>query len=157
MQIVTVLEDAKVLIPNVEHKNFTEGKQTIIKGTEISGEPKNIEGLRRGEPFTYRLFKTNDNKLIYLKKVQPMNTPTEVTLGADSTGAVSPTKINLKQNTLARPTVLAAISGAVIGFGWAKYKKHDMKKAGMYALIGGIVGFAGGYIFEHRATITLSK
>ncbi len=149
-----VVEDTKVLIPNEEHKNFTEGKEVIKKDTEIEGNPKFIQGMRRGEPFTYKLFLTKDKQLIYLKKIKPMNA-TEVTLGADS--AQSSTVVNLNQNFLAKPTILGAIGGAVIGFGYAKYKKHEMKKAGMYALIGAVAGFVIGKVIEHKATVKPSK
>ena len=54
-----VIEDAKILIPNTEHKNFTDSGEIIEEGTFVSGQVKNIEGLRRGKPFIYRLFLTN--------------------------------------------------------------------------------------------------
>ena len=63
-----VIEDAPVLVPNKEHANFTRTEIVIPAGTKIEGEVKIIKGKRRGEPFTYRLFCTNDNQYIYLKK-----------------------------------------------------------------------------------------
>ena len=91
--IAVVKEDAKVLTPNKEHKNFTETDELIPEGTQIEGEQKLIEGLRRGEPFTYRVFVTTDNKVLYLNKIEP-NMATEVTLGADSSRTA--TTINLR-------------------------------------------------------------
>ncbi len=151
---VKVIDDAKVLIPNTEHRNFTEGNEIIQKDTVINGEPRVISGLRRGEPFQYKLFLTTDNKLIYLKKIRNMDA-TEVTLGADS--SVSPTTVNLKQNILAKPAILGAIGGAIIGFGYAKYKKHEPKKVWIYALVGAASGFIVGKVIQHKATIKPSK
>ena len=145
--IATLIEDAKVLIPNVEHQNFTEGKDVIKKGTEINGSKKVIAGLRRGEPFEYRLFLTTDNKLIYINKIKNMETES----GIDAT------TVNLKQNLLAKPAILAAIGGAVIGFGIAKYKKQDMKKALLYTLIGAAAGFIGGKLVSHTGIVKSSK
>ncbi len=139
----TVIEDANVLIPNSEHKNLTSTQEVIKKDTEVTGEPKSIIGLRRGEPFTYKLFLTNNNKLIYLKKIKPM----ETTSGIDST------VVNLKQTVLAKPAILGAIGGAVAGFAWAKYKKHETKKIAIYALIGGVAGFVVGKVIAHTATV----
>ncbi len=150
--ITTVtVEDAPVLIPNQAHKNYTAGKDVIKKDTQVVGDPIVVVGLRRGEPFTYRLFKTNDNKLIYLNKIKQMEPIREVQIGADAT------KINLKQNILMRPEVLAAISGAIIGFGIAKYKKHDMKKAGIYALVGAVSGFVIGKVAQHTGIVKINK
>ena len=151
--IARIIEDAKVLIPNAQHQNFTEGSEIIKKDTEVYGAPKIIAGLRRGEPFEYKLFATNDNKLIYLNKIQNMET--ENTTGADS--AKGPIQINLKQNMLAKPSIMGAIGGGVIGFGIAKYKKHDMKKAGIYTLFGVVAGFVAGKIVEHTGVVKIGK
>lgn len=151
MITTTVIEDARVLIPNQKHENFTETKEIIKRDTQIIGTPKNIEGKRRGENFVYRLFLTNDNKLIYLNKIKPIMEKTEVKMGADAT------IVNLKQNVLAKPAVLGAIAGAVGGFAYAKYKKADNKKAAIYALVGGVVGFGIGKLVAHKAVITQKK
>ena len=80
---------------------------------------------------------------------------TENTAGADS--SLGPIKINLKQNMLAKPSIMGAIAGGVIGFGIAKYKKHDMKKAGIYALVGVVSGFVAGKIIEHTGVVKIGK
>ena len=64
---VKVIEDANVLIPNDEHKNFVENGDVIEKNTELVGNKKRITGLRRGKPFTYKLFITKNNQILYLK------------------------------------------------------------------------------------------
>lgn len=144
----TIIEDAPVLIPNQDHQNFTFGKEVIKKDTEVTGNPKTIIGLRRGEPFTYKLFLTNDNKLIHLNKIKKMETKSAVN------GA---TIINLKQNVLAKPAILVAIGGAVAGFGLAKYRKLDNKKAAIYALVGAAAGFAIGKFIQHKGTVKIAK
>jgi len=60
-------QDANILIPNQEHLNFTESGDVLPKGTIVFGEEKLVEGKRRGEKFTFRLFLTNNKQLIYLQ------------------------------------------------------------------------------------------
>lgn len=137
MKVITI-EDAKVLIPNKEHKNFTTNNEIIEKGTELEGTSKKIFGLRRGKPFSYRIFETTDNKIIYLNKIKPM--ATEVTLGADS--GQTATRINLlPQEKSSRNTFMYTIGGGIAGFLWAKYKKHDLKKSAMYIGVGAVLGY----------------
>ena len=152
---VQVIEDTKVLLPHPEHQNFVEGKETIPAQTILNGEPKVVAGLRRGEPFNYKLFLTNDNKLIYIKNLRNMDA-TEVTLGAD--GETSPTVVNLKQTVLARPGIMGAGIGAIVGFGYSKYKKHqEGKKVILSVLAGAIIGYMAGHIIAHKVTIKPSK
>jgi hypothetical protein len=135
---VTTIEDAKVLIPNKEHKNFTTNNEIIKKGTELEGKSKKIFGLRRGKPFSYRIFQTNENKIIYLNKIKPM--ATEVTLGADSSQTA--TRINLlPQEKSSRNAFIYTIGGGVAGFLWSKYKKHDTKKSALFIGIGAVLGY----------------
>lgn len=151
---VKLAEDARVLIPNGVHQNFTETEEVIHKDTVLNGEPKVIKGLRRGQPFDYKLFLTENNKLIHLKKTRNMDA-TEVKLGADS--SKQPTVVNLKQTTLAKPAIIGAISGAIIGFGYAKYKKHETKKVGIYALVGAVAGYVVGRVIAHTASVKGGK
>ena len=69
MQVLTT-EDAKVLVPNKEHQNFTATDLVIPSGTTLKGEVKYVDGMRRGEPFKYKLFKTENSQFIYLNKTQ---------------------------------------------------------------------------------------
>jgi hypothetical protein len=152
----TVIEDAKVLTPNKEHKNFTETDVVITKGTEVEGEEKLIEGLRRGEPFTYRLFMTNDNKILYLNKVEPVMAveATEVTLGADSSR--SATTIDLRPaEAFSRVKMIGLVAGGVIGYAYARSKKMDNRKAIYTSAIGAIVGYVSGYVIDRNRGITV--
>ena len=150
-------QDSKILIPNKEHKNFVETNSIIPKGTEISGDVKVIDGLRRGAPFTYRLFETNNKELLFLKNIEPMNTR-EITLGAD--GQTTPTVVDLlPAESFNRTKKMGLVIGAIAGFGYAKYKKHDMKKVAMYIGVGAVAGYLGAYIFDYsrKVVVTTSK
>jgi hypothetical protein len=147
------IADIKVLLPNPEHQNFVDSNEVIKANTIIEGEPKIIAGKRRGEPFNYKLFLTNDNKLIKLKNLRTMANATEVTLGAD--GEATPIKVNLKQTVLAKPGVLGAVLGATVGYGISKYKKHESgKKIMTHVIVGAIAGYVAGHIVAHTAKIT---
>lgn len=154
---VVVNQDSKFLTANGEHKNFTETNEYIGEGNILRGEPKNIQGLRRGEPFTYRVFVTTDKKIIYLKNVTPMQT-TEVTLGADS--EVSSTVVNLvPAEVFNKVKTTGLVIGAVAGLAYAKYKKHDAKKVAMFIFVGSLLGYATAYVVDRqrKATVTPSK
>jgi hypothetical protein len=150
---VTVNNDAKFLIANPEHKNFTETEEKVESGSILEGNNRNVAGLRRGKPFTYRVFITNDNKILYQNNTTPMKT-TEVMLGADAT------TVNLRPaEAFNRVRTYGIVIGAVAGFAYAKYRKHDMKKVAMFMAIGAVAGYAGGYLVDtnRKATVTRSK
>jgi hypothetical protein len=162
-----IVKDTDVLIPNKEHKNFTTSGEKIESGTIVHGQEKKIEGLRRGEPFVYRMFLTSDNKLIYLKSIKPMNT-TEVNLGAD--GAPTTTVLNLKpaeqaKSNKAKDEVWGLIIGGVVGYiayhklHYKKHGKHSLKHGAMYIAGGAAAGYGVGLLFhKHQAaTIKPSK
>ena len=156
MKVVTI-KDAPILIPNEDHKNFTMNGVVIPRGVELEGTRKEVQGLRRGKPFTYRLFVTENKQIIYSNNVKPMDT-TEVTLGADA--AQTPTMVNLlPAESFNKLRTTGLVVGALAGFGWAKYKKHDMKKVVMFIAIGAVVGYAGAYLVDRSrsATVRASK
>lgn len=154
--LAIVLDDTKTLKQNVEHQNFTETKEVIPKGTTLKGKFLQVQGLRRGEPFTYKIFVTDDKKILYQKKVKPMAV-TEVTLGADS--GVSPTIINeaTPKKNFTKQTTIGALAGA--GAGWYFSKKlrgMETNKVLLYTLGGAILGFYIGRKLESR-TIKVTK
>jgi hypothetical protein len=156
MKAITIQESA-ILIPNKEHKNFTETSEKIEKGQVIDGQEKYISGLRRGKPFTYKLFVTNDNKIIYLKTIKPMAT-TEVTLGADA--AQTPTVVNLRPaEKFDSYKLMGVVIGGLAGFAYCRYKKCDLKKSAMYIGIGAGLGFLSAYLLDdkRKGLITPSK
>lgn len=156
MTKATIVADAQVLIPNKDHKNFTESAEVIEAGTIVEGNRKDISGLRKGQPFIYKLFYTNKNQLIYLNKIKPME-KTEVTLGADA--KVTPTVVDMKKPEKAyQNKVIGAIAGAVIGYAYCKYKKHDNTKTLKYAVAGAAVGVGLAWLYDrHKDKVTIKK
>jgi hypothetical protein len=157
---VEVIEDAPILIPNNKHQNFTESSNVIKKGTILLGDEAQIKGKRRGEGFTYKLFKTKNNQLIYLKKIKPMQV-TEVTLGAGGENATSPvttpTVISVPsgKKLFTKNVIIGTVIGAGAGFGWSKYKKLDKKATMMYSVVGAIIGFGVSKYVEKRKAIVV--
>lgn len=154
---VTVNKDTKFLIANSDHKNFTETDEVVESGRILEGNNRNIQGLRRGKPFMYRVFVTTDNKILYQNNITPMKA-TEVMLGADDSRTT--TTVNLRPaEAFNRVRTYGIVIGAVAGFAYAKYKKHDMKKVAMFMALGSLAGYAGGYLVDtnRKATITQSK
>lgn len=153
---VIVQKDAKYLIPNGEHKNFTESNDWVGEGVLLRGNYADIDGLRRGEPFTYKLFVTEDKQILYRNNVQPMET--EVTLGADSQR--SETIVNLiPAETFNKVKTTGIVLGAIAGFGYSKYKKHDIKTMAMYIFGGAIIGYVSAYVVDRnrKGLVTSSK
>lgn len=150
-----VNKDAKVLIPNMDHKNFTETDKVIPEGTRMEGEFRNVQGLRRGKPFTYRLFIHKDGTILFQNNITPMRT-TEVTLGADSSRTA--TTVNLRPAEMFNRTkTMGLVLGAVAGFAYAKYKKHDMKKSIKFLAIGALAGYLGGYVVDANRDVTVTQ
>lgn len=151
---VIVNKDSKVLIANNEHKNFTETDEIIEEGTVLNGNAINVKGLRRGEDFTYRLFVTPKNEILYLNNITPMET-TEVMLGADD--SVSSTRVNLvPAETFSKVKTIGLIAGGLAGFAYAKYKKHDMKRVAMWIGVGALVGYATAYVVDRNKAINVT-
>ena len=149
-----LISDCKVLKPNKEHRNFTETNEILNKGLYVTGDFVNIEGLRRGEPFTYRLFITSDKKIIYQNCVEQMRV-TDVKLGADA--GQTPTVVDLKGNeTFSRNKTMGLAAGAIAGFAYSRYKKHDWKKIATMTLVGGAVGYFAVRLFEKNKSITFT-
>ena len=65
MKQVEVIKDADILIPNKTHENFTATDEIIPRGEKLKGIEKLIEGKRRGKPYTYKLFITDNDEIIY--------------------------------------------------------------------------------------------
>lgn len=153
MYIVT--ENAKILIPNKEHKNFTESKTIIPMGSTINGELVEVKGMRKGEPFIYKLFKIKDlNSYLYQNQIKP-NTmeKTEVTLGADA--QVTPTKVSVPSNKDSNMAqVIGAVLGTGAGFAFAKYRKVEGNAKYVYMGIGALAGFfVARMVFKRKSLV----
>ena len=153
---VKVIATANVLKANKEHKNFTKTDQLIPAGTTLYGKTIMVDGLRRGQPFKYRLFITNDKQIIHLNKIEPMRT-TEVTLGADA--KQTPTVVNMARPklNLTKWTVGGALIGAGAGYYYsAKMKGMDKKKVMIYSIVGLVAGFYVGKAIEKRRPVKIT-
>ncbi len=152
---VRVLKDTNYLIANPDHRNFTESAETVEQDTILKGEPKAIQGLRRGEPFIYRLFITTDGKILYLNNIEPMKT-VEVTLGADAQR--TPTTVNLiPAESFTKMKTTALVIGGIAGFAYAKYQKHDMKKVAMFIGVGALIGYVAGYVLDQSRDVVVTE
>ncbi len=158
---VMLKEDTKVLAPNRERKNFSETNEVILKGSLVKGCDKQIQGTRKGKPFVFKLFLTEDHKLIQLNKTQPKQNndnmeKTEVTLGAD--GGSPKTIINLTSGDIfAKNKLIAAAVGAVVAFGYSKYKKHDNAKCLKRAALGALAGYLALVVYGQIKGDTVKK
>ena len=150
---VVTNQDAGLLLPNAEHKNFTRSDNYIPNGTELEGEFVNIKGKRRGQDFTYRLFKTDRGNLMFAEKVNPIKTEkmTEVNLGADGKQSTTITMPNASKYDKAH--VIGAIAGTIIGFVVAKKMKKTRKQTLIIAAASGVAGFVGGKMIAGKPVI----
>jgi hypothetical protein len=154
MQVKTI-EDTNVLKPNPDHKNFVETGEVITKGTLLEGNEKYISGLRRGEAFTYKLFITKDNKIIYYNKIEPMAN-VEVTMGAD--GQVSPTKVDLiNAETFSTLNAVGVVVGGISGFMLAKNKNMNTSKIAIYTLAGVTLGYVASRFIKLNNKVVIEK
>lgn len=135
-----VLSDAKILVANNAHKNFTESDEIIPAGSEVDGTFQLINGLRRGNPFTYRIFTLNDGRIIYAKNITAM---TEVTLNAEGPA---------KKITIAPCEGAGAIIVALAAFGYAKTKNFSNKKTAIVVIGGAVAGFVAGRMYNKTKT-----
>ncbi len=156
MKVVTC-SDVPVLIPNEQHKNFTESDVIIPKGTTLTGEFKAIKGLRKSEPFTYRLFYTNKDQIIYTKNIKPVTMErTEVTLSAE--GQEKPSAIiNIPKNYFDKNAMYGAILGAAAGFGFAHYKQKSVKQKLLFTCLGAVAGIVAVKVVVKAKAITVKK
>jgi hypothetical protein len=148
-----IIEDAPILIPNKEHRNFTHSKDVFPKGAIIDGEMILIKGLRKGVEFQYRILRTNEGQLIYINKTKPMEN-VEVTLSANGGATV------LKMPNETNMTIIIASAtavGALGGFMFARKKKYETKKQILAVAIGGVLGYIAGRIIEKNKGILIEK
>lgn len=150
------IDTAPILIPNKEHKNFTESTFEIPKGKSINGEFKVINGLRRGKPFDYRVFVTDRNEIIYAKHVKQMAN-TEVTLGADA--QVQATKVEMipSERSSTIKNVIGSATGGILGYAIAKKQGVSTTKTIIYASVGAIAGYLIAKQFTKKSGIVVQK
>jgi hypothetical protein len=136
MQVVTI-KPAKILKPNKDHKNFVETGEIIPVDTALEGNERYISGLRRGEAFTYKVFITKDNQIIYLNNIKPMSN-VEVSLGADG---VTSTKMESKSLKLSNINLIGIAIGGLSGYMYSKSKNCSTTNMIIYSVVGAGIGF----------------
>ena len=117
-----IIQNTNFLIPNKEHKNFTDSSDYARVGEIVKGEFRNVNGLRKGKPFEYRLFFTNNGKILYANCVKAENVPSEIISNADN--LQTPTLVDLKPAEQFKYTAhLIALGGGIAGYYYGKKQK----------------------------------
>jgi hypothetical protein len=136
MQVLTI-KDSPILKPNKDHKNFVETGEIIPIGTPLEGNERYISGLRRGEAFTYKVFITKDNQIIYLNNIKPMSN-VEVSLGVDGLPSTNKESKSLKLTNI---NYVGIAIGGLSGYIYAKSKKCTTTNMIIYSVVGASIGF----------------
>lgn len=147
-----IIQNTNYLIPNKEHKNFTASNQEAMVGGVLTGEFRNINGLRKGKPFEYRLFFTNDGKILYANCVRAENVPSEILSNADNKNldeSKSSTSVNYTP-------YLIALGGGLAGYYYGKNKNVSGNDLIKYIVVGS-VGAYGIYYFTNKNKTTIIK
>jgi hypothetical protein len=159
MKTVSLINDAPVLIPNQAHSNFTKSDEILKKGSIIQGDEIFINGKRRGEDFTYRLFKTKDGKLIYTINIQPMNT-TEVKLGVAGSRESAPSKTVVDMatsNLFTTTTIVGTAIGVVAGMMYTKNKNFEASKKYLYIGAFALAGYSVARYYQRKKIVISQK
>lgn len=163
-----VTERAEILIPNKEHKSFTRTNTFIEPGTDVVGKATVITGLRKGQPFDYRLFEIKKNNFIYLNKTNLKPTEmksTEVKLGADAQRQPTiinekPSGFSISNHPKAMGAAVGALAGGIIGWAYSHHLKHEPKMKKEFAVKGAVlfaaIGFGVGAYIQHRRAISIT-
>lgn len=148
-----VIQNTNYLIPNKEHKNFTDSSEEARVGTIVMGDFKNINGLRKGKPFEYRLFISKNGKILYANSVKAENVPSEILSSADNLQSTSLAEFNSTDNfdLIAN---LAVLAGGIAGYYYGKKQNEAGKNLIKYIAVGA-VGAYGIYwiIGKNKTTI----
>jgi hypothetical protein len=144
-----IIQDTNFLIPNKEHKNFTDSNEKSKAGTITTGEFRNVNGLRKGKPFEYRLFFTKDGKILYANCIRAENIPTEIISNADNLQSVNtqPSE-NIKY--------LIALGGGIVGYYYGKKQNANANDLMKYIVVGS-VGAYGIFYLINKNKITTNK
>lgn len=151
---VIINNDAPILIPNDSHRNFVETGKVIPKETIVEGDAKKIEGLRRGEPFIYRLFIDKQGNIIYEKYTTKMETEINLSNATGEEARVI-TLPSAKQNL--RIHAAATVISGVLAYAVAKKMGKPNKTAFIAAAIAATAGYVVATQITKRREITYQK
>jgi len=148
-----VIQNCNYLIPNKEHQNFTESNMPVSVGSTIKGEFRNVNGLRKGKPFEYRLFFTKDGKILYANCIRAENVPSEIISNADDLG--TPTKINfVPAESFKFSAHLIALGGGIAGYLYGKSNNANTNNLIKFIAVGS-VGAYGIYWITQKNKSTI--
>jgi hypothetical protein len=152
-----IIKDTNFLTPNKDHKNFTDSIELARVGDKIEGEFKNISGLRKGQPFVYRLFVTKNGKILYANTVQTEIPIVEVVSNANAEN-LKPVELekNIPNKNSKYAGLLLAVGGGVAGYFYAK-KKNVTQESLIKFIAVGAVGVYGIYWLLNQNKSTVNK
>ena len=145
-----IIQNCNFLIPNKEHQNFTESDLAARVGDTIRGEFKNVNGLRKGKPFEYRLFFTNDGKILYANCIRAENISSEIISNVDNLQA--PLSVNIKPSEQFK--YVAALVGGIAGYLYGKKQNADKNKLITYIAVGSVGAYGIYYLIEKNKSTT---
>ena len=154
---VKVVEKAEILIPNPPHKSFSGSNSFIPKDSILEGEATLVSGKRRGSPFKYRLFKTNDKKYIFLDKIKPIKITKEQNSNASGDMGKAIIVNTSAGRTSGKVPLAFALIGGGAGYAYCKYKAHDSKNTWKYVLAGALLGYVAGRLLQDGKVISVSE
>lgn len=150
-----IIQNTNFLIPNKEHKNFTESSELANVGAVVKGEFKNVIGLRKGKEFEYRLFFTNNGKILYANCVKAENVPSEIISSVDS--SQSKTLIDLKPAVnISNAALIMSLGGGLAGYFYGKKQNATGTNLIKYIAVG-TVGAYGIYYLINKNKSTINK
>jgi hypothetical protein len=132
-----IVKDTNYLIPNKEHKNFTNSIEDVNEGSVVYGDFKIVSGLRKGKPFEYRLFFTKNGKILYANCIKAENVPSEIISNADNLTAS--TNIDIKPSLSINYTpYVIAYGGGLLGYLYGKKQKATGANLFIFTAVGAV-------------------
>jgi len=155
---VKIITESNYLTPNKDHKNFTDSIESANVGDKVEGEFKNISGLRKGQPFVYRLFVTKNGKILYANTVESELPPAKEVLSNATANDIKPVEVLEIPNdgNIKSVGLILAIAGGVIGYFYGKKQNATQNTLLQYIAVG-TVGAYGIYWLTNQNKSTVNK
>ena len=150
-----VIQNTNYLIPNKDHKNFTDSSYEARVGAILMGKFQNINGLRKGKPFEYRLFITNNGRILYANCVKAENVPSEILSNADNIQSTSLSEYN-SADSFDYMANVAVFIGGIAGYFYGKKQNETGKNLIKYIAVGAVGAYAIYWLVEKNKT-TIKK
>jgi hypothetical protein len=148
-----VIQNTNYLIPNKEHKNFTDSSEEARVGKVLMGEFRNIKGLRKGKPFEYRLFFTKIGKILYANCVKAENIPSEILQSADSSQSITLVDLKPAEN-FKYTSYLIALGGGLAGYLYGKKQNANTNNLIKFIAVGAVGAYGIYWLIDtNKSTI----